>query len=117
MDVLVVDKNGTLIGGLEKRDFKVFDEGVEQTITNFSEASTPLTVVIMFEFSKTFAYYYDNVFVPIIGLRDSFRTMTGRLWSCLTCTRPFFRTSRKTRTNCFRLERPAFCRLLRGCPF
>jgi VWFA-related protein len=67
MDVLVVDKNGTLIGGLEKRDFKVFDEGVEQTITNFSEASTPLTVVIMFEFSKTFAYYYDNVFVPIIG--------------------------------------------------
>jgi VWFA-related protein len=67
LDVLVVDKSGTLIGGLEKRDFKVFDDGVEQTITNFSPTSSPLTVVIMFEFSKTFAYYYDNVFVPIIG--------------------------------------------------
>jgi VWFA-related protein len=67
LDVLVVDKNGTLIGGLKQGDFKVFDDGVEQTITNFSEASTPLTVVIMFEFSKTFAYYYDNVFVPIMG--------------------------------------------------
>jgi VWFA-related protein len=70
LDVLVVDKNGALIGGLDKRDFKVLDEGVEQTITNFSAANSPLTVVIMFEFSKTFAYYYDNVFVPIIGFAN-----------------------------------------------
>jgi VWFA-related protein len=70
LDVLVKDKNDSLIGGLTKGDFKVFDEGVEQTISEFSTASTPLTVVIMFEFSKTFAYYYDNVFVPIIGFAN-----------------------------------------------
>lgn len=71
VDVVVADKNGTLIRGLEKKDFKIFDNGVEQTITNFSAADSPLTVVIMFEFSKTFAYYYDNVFVPIVGFANS----------------------------------------------
>ena len=71
LDVVVADKNGTLIKGLEKRDFKVFDDGVQQTITNFSATEGPVTVVIMFEFSKTFAYYYDNVFIPIVGFADS----------------------------------------------
>ena len=71
MDVVVADKNGTLIKGLEKRDFKVFDDGVEQTISSFSSSESPLTVVIMFEFSKTFAYYYDDVFVPIVGFTNS----------------------------------------------
>ena len=71
MDVVVADKNDTLIKGLEKRDFKVFDEGVEQTISSFSTSESPLTVVIMFEFSKTFAYYYDDVFVPIVGFTNS----------------------------------------------
>jgi VWFA-related protein len=71
LDVVVADKNGTLIKGLEKKDFKVFDEGVEQTITNFSATDGPVTVVIMFEFSRTFAYYYDNVFEPIVGFASS----------------------------------------------
>ena len=72
-DVVVVDKNQSLIKGLEKRDFKIFDDNVEQAITGFSSTETPLTVVIMFEFSKTFAYYYDNVFYPIIGFAESLR--------------------------------------------
>ena len=71
VDVLVVDKKGTLIGGLEKRDFKIFDDGVEQTITGFSTTETPLTVVIMFEFSKTLVYYLDDVFTPMIGFANS----------------------------------------------
>jgi VWFA-related protein len=71
VDVVVVDKNGSLIKGLNKSDFKVFDDNVEQTITGFTSTETPLTVVIMFEFSKTFAYYYDNVFYPIMGFSES----------------------------------------------
>ena len=70
-DVIVADKNNTLIGGLKKGDFKVFDEGVEQTITSFSSNDTPLTVVIMFEFSKFLVYYLDDVFPPIIGFVGS----------------------------------------------
>src|SRR4029453_3355344 len=71
LDVVVVDKNGTLIKGLDKKDFKVFDDGVEQTITSFSSTETPLTVVIMFEFSKTLVYYLDDVFPPIVGFANS----------------------------------------------
>ena len=71
VDVIVVDKKGTLIGGLEKKDFKVFDEGVEQTISGFTAAETPLTVVIMFEFTKTLVYYLDDVFTPMIGFANS----------------------------------------------
>jgi len=71
VDVVVADKNGNLIKGMEKKDFKIFDDNVEQTITSFSTTESPLTVVILFEFSKTFAYYYDNVFVPIVGFADS----------------------------------------------
>lgn len=70
-DVIVADKNNTLIGGLEKGHFKVFDDGVEQTITSFGENKAPLTVVIMFEFSKTLVYYLDDVFTPIVGFVNS----------------------------------------------
>jgi Ca-activated chloride channel family protein len=71
LDVVVADKNGTLVGGLPKSDFKVFDDGVEQTITSFSANDTPLTIVIMFEFSKTLVYYLDDVFTPIVGFVSS----------------------------------------------
>jgi VWFA-related protein len=71
VDVVVMDKNGTLIKGLEKKDFKIFDDNVEQTITGFSSTESPLTVVIMFEFSNTFVLYYDNVFVPIMGFAQA----------------------------------------------
>src|SRR4029434_10806879 len=71
MDVVVADKNGNLIGGLEKGDCKVFDDGVEQTITSFSASDAPLTIVIMFEFSKTLVYYLDDVFTPIVGFVNS----------------------------------------------
>jgi len=71
LDVVVADKNDTLIGGLHKSDFKVFDDGVEQTITSFGANDTPLTVVVMFEFSKTLVYYLDDVFTPIVGFVNS----------------------------------------------
>jgi VWFA-related protein len=75
MDVIVLDKNRSLVRGLKKGEFKVFDENVEQTITGFTstDSENPLTVVIMFEFSKTFALYYDNVFYPIIGFAESLK--------------------------------------------
>ena len=73
MDVVVTDKNGNLITGLEKQNFKVFDENVEQTITNFAPTDAPLTVVIVVEFSQTFAYYYDDVVGPAAGFVNSLR--------------------------------------------
>jgi Ca-activated chloride channel family protein len=80
MDVVVADKNGTLIGNLQKGDFKVFDDGIEQTITSFSANDAPITVVIMFEFSKTLVYYLDDVFTPIVGF---VRSLQENDWAAL----------------------------------
>lgn len=71
VDVVVMDKNGTLVKGLDKRDFKIFDDNVEQSISNFSPTDAPLTVVIMFEFGATFGYYYDDVIRPAAGFINS----------------------------------------------
>src|SRR5262245_18418027 len=50
-DVVVTDQSGNPIGGLEKKHFSVFDDDVEQTMTNFSSTEAPLTDVILAEFS------------------------------------------------------------------
>ena len=54
LDVVVTDNNNNPISGLQKEHFKVFDDNVEQTITNFSPTDAPLTVVILCEFGDTF---------------------------------------------------------------
>jgi VWFA-related protein len=73
LDVVVTDKNNNPITGLEKQNFKIFDDNVEQTISNFSPTDAPLTVVVVVEFGKTFAYYYDDVVAPAAGFIDSLR--------------------------------------------
>ena len=73
LDVVVTNNNGDPISGLEKQHFKVFDDNVEQTITNFSSTEAPLTVVILAEFGDTFGYYYDDVVGPAAGFVQSLR--------------------------------------------
>ena len=80
VDVIVADKNGALIRGLEKKDFKVFDENVEQQITTFSPTDAPLTVVVMFEYSQTVGYYYDDAIGPAAGFINS---LTPEDWAAL----------------------------------
>lgn len=72
-DVVVTDNNLNPIAGLEKSHFKVFDDDVEQTVTNFSPTEAPLTVVILAEFSNTFGYYFDDVVGPSAGFINSLR--------------------------------------------
>src|SRR5215467_6968944 len=72
-DVVVTDPNGNPISGLEKQHFRVFDDDVEQSVTNFSPTDAPLTVVILAEFSNTFGYYFDDVVGPSAGFINSLR--------------------------------------------
>jgi VWFA-related protein len=52
VDVLVTDKNGSPITGLAKGNFKITDDGVPQSVTNFSTAEAPITVTMLIEFSN-----------------------------------------------------------------
>jgi Ca-activated chloride channel family protein len=72
-DVVVTDQSGNPVGGLEKKHFKVLEDDVEQTITNFSPTDAPLTVVILAEFSNTIGYYFDDVVGPAAGFISSLR--------------------------------------------
>src|SRR5262252_10462454 len=72
LDVVVIDKNGNPIGGMEKKHFKIFDDNVEQTITNFSTVESPLTAVVLVEFTQ-FGLYISNIYQSIGGFVSSLR--------------------------------------------
>lgn len=59
VDVLVTDNSGDPITGLGKANFKVTDDGVPQSVTNFSTTEAPITVTMLIEFSdKWWGYLY-----------------------------------------------------------
>ncbi len=59
LDVLVTDQDGDPITGLQKVNFKVLDDGVPQTVTNFSTAEAPITVTMLIQFSnRWWGYLY-----------------------------------------------------------
>ena len=51
VNVLVTDQNGDPISGLSKNNFRVYDDGVPQTVTNFSTAQAPITVCLLIEYA------------------------------------------------------------------
>jgi Ca-activated chloride channel homolog len=52
LDVQVEDKDGNPITSLGRKNFKLFDDGVPQSITNFATSEASLTVCMMVEFSN-----------------------------------------------------------------
>jgi VWFA-related protein len=52
VDVMVVDKDGNPIPTLKRDNFKLFDDGVPQTITNFGTEQAPMTTCMLVEFSN-----------------------------------------------------------------
>jgi VWFA-related protein len=60
VDALVQTKDGHFIPGLKKDNFKVFEDGVPQQISNFSQSEAPVTAVLLVEFAATNYYFmYD----------------------------------------------------------
>jgi len=53
VDVLVTTKSGEFVPGLTKDHFRILEDGVPQTITNFNVAQAPITAVLLVEFAST----------------------------------------------------------------
>ncbi len=76
VDVMVVDNNGNPIHTLDKKNFKLFDDGVPQAVTNFGTGEAPMTICMLVEFSNrwwpflymTLRYGYD--FLNVIHPKD-----------------------------------------------
>src|SRR5204862_2848784 len=57
VDVLVTTKDGQFISTLKKDNFKVLEDGVPQTISNFNVSEAPITAVLLVEFASTNYYF------------------------------------------------------------
>ena len=66
VDAVVTNQDGDILTGLKKQNFRVLDDGVPQTITNFAPTEAPITIVMLVEFSRV-AY--------------GFFSYTGTYWS------------------------------------
>jgi VWFA-related protein len=53
VDVMVTTKDGQFVPGLKKENFRVSEDGVAQSITNFNQSTAPITAVLLVEFAST----------------------------------------------------------------
>src|SRR5208282_4976306 len=53
VDVQVTTKDGQFVPGLKKEHFRIIEDGVPQTITNFNVTPAPITAVLLVEFAST----------------------------------------------------------------
>ena len=78
LDVIAATKNGDLLTGLKKENFRISDDGVVQTLTGFGSTQAPITIVMLMEFSSRgyydwFAYqakYWADAFFPNLKQKD-----------------------------------------------
>ena len=62
LDVVATTQHGDILTGLKKENFRILDDGVPQSITNFAPTEAPITMVLLLEFSNDrlggfFSYY------------------------------------------------------------
>src|SRR6202171_5791427 len=78
MDVIAATNRGDLLTGLKNENFRITDDGVAQTISNFGSTEAPITIVMLMEFSSRgyydwFAYqakYWADAFFPHLKQKD-----------------------------------------------
>src|SRR6267142_1122343 len=88
MDVIAATNHGDLLTGLKKENFRIIDDGVAQTISNFGSSEAPITIVMLMEFSSRgyydwFAYqakYWADAFFPNLKNKDEVRNALYHLY-------------------------------------
>jgi Ca-activated chloride channel family protein len=71
--VAVTDANGRLITGLTQGDFQVFEDGVEQTITQFTDKRVPVSLGMLLDASDSMRGQ------AVVDARDAFDRFVGDL--------------------------------------
>ena len=59
--VSVMDRNGKYVPNLQRRDFHVFDNGVEQRVAYFATVDQPFTVVLLIDTSGSTEFRMDEI--------------------------------------------------------
>ena len=59
--VSVLDRQGRFIGNLKQKDFKIYEDGIEQRIELFQSSEQPFTVILMLDISPSTRYKMDEI--------------------------------------------------------
>ena len=73
MPVSVLDRDGRFISGLQQRDFKIFENGIEQKVEYFQSVEQPFTVVLMIDVSPSTAFQIDEIHEGAIAFVNQLR--------------------------------------------
>lgn len=72
--VSVITRDGKFVTGLEKKDFKIFENGVEQQIDSFATTQQPFTVVLLIDVSPSTAYQINEIHDAAISFVNQLRS-------------------------------------------
>ena len=73
VDVTVTDKSGNLIQGLTTDNFKIYEDKIQQEITNFTPVEAPITVVLLVEYNQVIWYAIYEVLGATYTFVDQIR--------------------------------------------
>ncbi|MGC2195325.1 MAG: VWA domain-containing protein [Terriglobales bacterium] len=60
LDVLVTTKDGQFVPNLKKENFRIYEDGTPQAISNFNQSNAPITAVLLVEYASTnYNYMYE----------------------------------------------------------
>jgi Ca-activated chloride channel family protein len=59
--VTVINRQGQYVAGLQQNDFRVYEDGVEQTIAHFSDVDRPFSVVLLMDTSGSTSTFLDQI--------------------------------------------------------
>ncbi|MEP7337030.1 MAG: VWA domain-containing protein [Acidobacteriota bacterium] len=57
----VIDRDGKFVPFMTKRDFRIYEDGVEQTIENVDSIDSPFSVVLLIDTSGSTAFRYEDM--------------------------------------------------------
>jgi VWFA-related protein len=73
MPVSVLDRDGRFISGLQQKDFRIFENGIEQKVDYFQSVEQPFTVVLMIDVSPSTAFQIDEIHDGAIAFVNQLR--------------------------------------------
>lgn len=71
--VSVLDRNGRFLPGLQKKDFKIFENGVQQKVEYFQSEEKPFTVVLLIDISPSTKYSIDEIHYAAVTFINQLR--------------------------------------------
>ena len=74
MPVSVIDRQGRFVSGLQQKEFKIFENGIEQKVDHFQSVEQPFTVILLIDVSPSTQFRIDEIQDAAITFVDQLRS-------------------------------------------